>query len=174
MKKVRQNQNISENKHLAIPKITKSMHDFANIICCNVYKVKRKPMIRLLTNLYVSWSGWEGPSCCRKILDIYHTGTASDLRVAACVPWIHYHLVESCRRYCTWAEINSTCHGKITVKILTIQTSERIAVITLKFEQGTVMHPKDAEGIANSVDPDQTASRSALFAQTCLSENLGS
>ena len=41
------------------------------------------------------------------------------------------------------------------------------------------MHPKDAEGIANSVDPDQTAplgavwSRSALFAQTCLSENLG-
>ena len=42
------------------------------------------------------------------------------------------------------------------------------------------MHPKDAAGIANSVDPDQTAplgtvwSGSALFAQTCLSENLGS
>ena len=44
-----------------------------------------------------------------------------------------------------------------------------------------VMHPKDAEGIANSADPDQTAPRSsravwsgsALFAQTCLSENLG-
>ena len=36
------------------------------------------------------------------------------------------------------------------------------------------MHPKDAEGIANSVDPDHTApSDSALFAQTCLSENLG-
>ena len=40
------------------------------------------------------------------------------------------------------------------------------------------MHPKDAEGIANSVDPDQTAlgavwSGSALFAQTCLSQNLG-
>ena len=40
------------------------------------------------------------------------------------------------------------------------------------------MQPKDAEGIANSVDPDQTAlgavwSGSALFAQTCLSENLG-
>ena len=39
------------------------------------------------------------------------------------------------------------------------------------------MHPKDAEGIANSVDPDQTAlgavwSGSALFAKTCLSENL--
>ena len=43
-----------------------------------------------------------------------------------------------------------------------------------------VMHPKDAAGIANSVDPDQTAplgavwSGSALFAQTYLSENLGS
>ena len=40
------------------------------------------------------------------------------------------------------------------------------------------MHPKDAEGIANSVDPDQTAPLvwpgSALFAQTYLSENLGS
>ena len=33
------------------------------------------------------------------------------------------------------------------------------------------MYPKDAEGIANSVDPDQTGS--ALFAQTCLSKNLG-
>ena len=43
-----------------------------------------------------------------------------------------------------------------------------------------VMSPKDAEGMANSVDPDQTAPRTAvwsgtaLFAQTCLSENLGS
>ena len=39
------------------------------------------------------------------------------------------------------------------------------------------MHPKDAEGIANNVDSDQTAplwSGSALFAQTYLSENLGS
>ena len=41
------------------------------------------------------------------------------------------------------------------------------------------MHPKDADRIANSVDPDQTAplgavrSGSALFAQTCLSKNLG-
>ena len=40
------------------------------------------------------------------------------------------------------------------------------------------MHPKDAEGTANSVDPDQTAllgaawSVSALFAQAYLSENL--
>ena len=43
-----------------------------------------------------------------------------------------------------------------------------------------VMNPKDAKGIANSVDPDQTAtlgavwSGAALFAQTYLSENLGS
>ena len=42
------------------------------------------------------------------------------------------------------------------------------------------MHPKDAEGIANSVDPNQTAplgavwSGSALFAKAYLSENLGS
>ena len=39
-----------------------------------------------------------------------------------------------------------------------------------------VMSPNDADGMANSVDPDQTAvwSGSALFAQTYLSENLGS
>ena len=42
------------------------------------------------------------------------------------------------------------------------------------------MSPNDADGMANSVDPDQTAplgavwSGSALFAHTCLSENLGS
>ena len=42
------------------------------------------------------------------------------------------------------------------------------------------MHSKDADAIANSVDPDQTAplgavwSGSALFAQIYLSENLGS
>ena len=41
------------------------------------------------------------------------------------------------------------------------------------------MCPKDADGMANSVDPDQTAlsgtvwSGSTLFAQTHLSENLG-
>ena len=42
------------------------------------------------------------------------------------------------------------------------------------------MSPNDADEMANSVDPDQTApvgavwSESALFAQTYLSENLGS
>ena len=47
----------------------------------------------------------------------------------------------------------------------------------------TVMSPNNADGMANSVDPDQTAplgadravwSGSALFAQAYLSENLGS
>ena len=69
-----------------------------------------------------------------------------------------------------------------TVKILNIGTPETFAVISLKFEQrGFTIEtcPKDIDGIANSVDPDQTAplgavwSGSALFAQTCLSENLG-
>ena len=42
------------------------------------------------------------------------------------------------------------------------------------------MSPNDADGMANSVDPDQTAplgavwSGSALFAQAYLSEDLGS
>ena len=35
------------------------------------------------------------------------------------------------------------------------------------------MHPKDADGFANIVDPDQTAPL-ALFARTHLFENLGS
>ena len=58
-----------------------------------------------------------------------------------------------------------------------IRTSDKCAVITLKFEQYgfIVMHPKEADGFANRVDPDQTArSGSALFAKTYLSENLGS
>ena len=41
----------------------------------------------------------------------------------------------------------------------------------------SVLHQKDAHGIANCEDPDQTAplgSGSALFAKTNLSENLGS
>ena len=39
-----------------------------------------------------------------------------------------------------------------------------------------VMSPNNADGMANSVHPDQTAplTGSALFAQTYLSENLGS
>ena len=40
------------------------------------------------------------------------------------------------------------------------------------------MHPKDADGMANSIDPDQTASSeavwswSALFAETSLSQYI--
>ena len=48
-----------------------------------------------------------------------------------------------------------------TINFLNIQTPKKFVVITLKVEQDgfslRVMHPKDAEGIANSVDPDQTA-----------------
>ena len=64
-----------------------------------------------------------------------------------------------------------------------ISDTRKFIVIILKVEQDgvsfKVMHPKDAAGIANSVDPDQTAplgvvwSGSVLFAQICLSENLG-
>ena len=62
-----------------------------------------------------------------------------------------------------------------TVKFLNFWTPESFTVNYLKFKQ-KVFHQKDANGIANSEDPDQTAPRSgtALFAQTCLSENLGS
>ena len=36
------------------------------------------------------------------------------------------------------------------------------------------MHPKDADGMANSVDPDQTASSEAVwsFAETYLSQYI--
>ena len=44
----------------------------------------------------------------------------------------------------------------ITVKILNIRTPEKLAVTILKLEQ-RVMHHKDVEGMANSVDTDQTA-----------------
>ena len=55
-----------------------------------------------------------------------------------------------------------------------ISDTQKFAVITLKVEQdgfsleyrggggGGVMHPKDAEGIANSVDPDQNAPLGAV------------
>ena len=50
--------------------------------------------------------------------------------------------------------------NRCTVKYLNIRTPKKFAVITLKFKKDgfteRVMHPKDAAGIANSVDPDQT------------------
>ena len=75
-----------------------------------------------------------------------------------------------------WQEVNSLlCKRKINYcKNPKIRTPEKFAVITLNFEQDgfTIEYciQKDADWIANSVDPDQTS----LFAQTYLSENLGS
>ena len=48
-----------------------------------------------------------------------------------------------------------------TFKFLNFRTPENFAVTYLKFKQRgqtiRVFHPKDANGIANSEDPDQTA-----------------
>ena len=54
-----------------------------------------------------------------------------------------------------------------TVKILKFGTPQTIAIIVLKIEKNRkenipLMHPKDADGMANSVDPDQTASSEAV------------
>ena len=53
-----------------------------------------------------------------------------------------------------------------TVKILKFETPQTVAIIVLKIEKFDVtlhlMHPKDADGMTNSVDPDQTASSEAV------------
>ena len=53
-----------------------------------------------------------------------------------------------------------------TVKFLNFQTPENFAVIYLKFKQRNQILEyfvkKDANGIANSVDPDQTAPLGAV------------
>ena len=58
-----------------------------------------------------------------------------------------------------------------TVKILKIQTPKKFAVIALKFEQGCftvrLMHPKDAEVIANSVDPESDLGLHCLPRPVC-------
>ena len=65
-------------------------------------------------------------------------------------PYVFY-----CRRTTNFKVVRST------VKTVNIRTPQKFAIIILKFEQDgfyqRVMHPKDATGIANSVDPDQTA-----------------
>ena len=71
-----------------------------------------------------------------------------------------------------------------TVNFLNIRTPKKIysshSKIWTMWLYNTVMGPNDADGMANSVDPGQTAplgavwSGSALFAQAYLSENLGS
>ena len=51
-----------------------------------------------------------------------------------------------------------------TVKLLNILTPQKFAVITLKFEQDgfTVENVSKRYGMANSVDPDQTAPLGAV------------
>ena len=53
-----------------------------------------------------------------------------------------------------------------TVKILKFGTPQTITIIVLKVEKFdftfALMHPKDADVMANSVDPDQTASSEAV------------
>ena len=73
---------------------------------------------------------------------------------------------------------------KITVNILNIRTPKKIcgnhSKIWTMWLYHRVMSPNNADRMANSVDPDQTAplgavwSGSALFAQAYLSKNLGS
>ena len=68
-------------------------------------------------------------------------------------------------------------HGnniKVYRKVLTFLDARKLCCNLPKIQEKRpnlwVFSQKDANGIANSVDPDQTA----LFAQTCLSKNLGS
>ena len=68
-------------------------------------------------------------------------------------------------------------------KIPKYSDTQKFAVIILKIEHcgftRVLMCPNNADGMVNSEDPDQTAPLGAvwsgftLFAQTCLSKNLG-
>ena len=96
--------------------------------------------------------------------------TIKDYYILACLMGISMWLtgIRKCcpTRYCKNSDTQKFCgnHPKIWRKWLYFR----------------VMHPKDAERIVNSVDPDQTATQgavwsgSALFAKIYLSENLGS
>ena len=60
---------------------------------------------------------------------------------------------------------------KTTVNFLNIQTPKKFVVITLKFElwlYNRVMSPSDADGMANSVDPGQTAPLGAVWSGPAL------
>ena len=69
------------------------------------------------------------------------------------------------------------------VKLLNFRTPENFAVIQTKKPKLKIFHQKDANGIANSEEPAQTALGavlsgsplfgSPLFAKTFMSENLG-
>ena len=125
----------------------------------------------------------------------YHTGDQRWLRcmeadklptksqTASPTGWLRMHVFknefmeeekyQNCMSWLKW------CYHKNPKKLDT----RKIAVIILKFKQlwlyHRIMSQKDANRMANSVDPDQNAplgavwSGSTLFAQTCLSENLG-
>ena len=75
----------------------------------------------------------------------------------------------------------SNCHIWVTVptvKFLNFWTSENFPVIYLKFKQRGktcgVFHQKDANGIANSEDPDQTARSSLIWIRTvCPDQSVG-
>ena len=59
----------------------------------------------------------------------------------------------------------SIVFAQTTVNFLNILTLKIFVVITLKFElcgSTIVMSPNDADGMANSVDPDQTAPLGAV------------
>ena len=80
--------------------------------------------------------------------------------------WFHLHELISYRKFPKYSDTQKICCDYS--KIWTMWLYHR------------VNSPNDADGMANSVDPDQTAplgavwSGSALFAQAYLSENLGS
>ena len=74
-----------------------------------------------------------------------------------------------CQGYSVNFQKKQLCHFHfclITVKTLKFGTPQTIAIIVLKIEKFDVnialMHPKDADGMANRVDPDQTASSEAV------------
>ena len=101
------------------------------------------------------------------------------------VDWaIKHHIKSNMVQILGWLQQFFGCQNFSGLYSTIIRTTEKFVIITLKFELcGStirVMSPNDADGMANSVDPDQTAplgavwSRSALFAQAYLSENLGS
>ena len=78
---------------------------------------------------------------------------------------LHFRFQKTYRKFPKYSDTQNICCNHF--KILTMWLYHR------------VMSPNDADGMANSVDPDQTAplgavwSGSALFAQAYLSKNLG-
>ena len=114
------------------------------------------------------WTVWSKPYLPEVVADlglvfIYHNACRSETKEILCVPF-------SLKEYYRKTSKNSDTRKNYS-------NNPKIWLIWI-FHR--VMRPTDADGIANSVDPDQTAplgaiwSGSTLFAQTHLSENLGS